>query len=98
MAIGTGTVVTTDDNPEITVNNFDVKEGTSLLVDSTVLNATDDETTDSAQITFTVSGTDAGSFLVDGVASTTFTRQDILLNRVTFLYDGEVEPVFDIKV
>ncbi|MGD1928409.1 MAG: cadherin-like domain-containing protein [Leptolyngbyaceae cyanobacterium] len=98
VAIGTGTVVTTDDNPEITVNNFDVKEGTSLLVDSTVLNATDDETTDSAQITFTVSGTDAGSFLVDGVASTTFTRQDILLNRVTFLYDGEVEPVFDIKV
>ncbi|MGD1858680.1 MAG: cadherin-like domain-containing protein [Leptolyngbyaceae cyanobacterium] len=95
---GTGTVVTVNDAPEITQNEFNVTEGEPLTVTSSVLNATDAETTDSAQIRFTISGPDAGSFSRDGTPSTTFTLQDVFAGIVTFLYEENDPPEFDITV
>jgi len=93
-----GTIGTpVNDPPTILVNNFDVTEGEELLVTTKVLDAIDvDATAPTNDILFTIGGANAGSFLVDGIKDNTFTRDEIAAGKVTFLYDGETEPVFTI--
>ncbi|MGF1461514.1 MAG: cadherin-like domain-containing protein [Leptolyngbyaceae cyanobacterium] len=97
-AAGVGTVSAVNDAPVITINNFNVTEGTPLVVDPSVLNATDEETVNISGITFTVSGADKDSFLINGTALTAdqFTLADVFAGTVTFDYDEETTPIFTI--
>lgn len=102
LATGTGEIdpaQPVNDPPTILVNNFAVTEGEVLKVTTSVLDAIDIDST--TEISFTVKGDAAGSFIVaggdtdpsDGI---TFTRQDIIDGKVTFLYDDETTPTFTI--
>ncbi|WP_204140652.1 cadherin-like domain-containing protein [Halomicronema sp. CCY15110] len=100
-ATGGGIVIPVNDAPEITVNNFTVVEDQELLIDGNVLNAIDEDNTNPADLTFTITGTDAGSFLLNGVANPTFTLSDIFQGKVTFLYENandDGEPTFTVEV
>ncbi|WP_160299544.1 cadherin-like domain-containing protein [Leptolyngbya iicbica] len=104
-AIGGGTVTAVNDAPEITVNNFTVVEDQVLLVDGSVLNATDEDNPDPNDLTFTITGRDAASFIFAGDTDATdgisFKLSDVFQGNVTFLYenaDNLGAPSFSIKV
>jgi len=94
-----------NDAPQILVNNFDVVEGEELLVNTSVLDAIDLETTADANLTFAIIGDTSviSSFAVSGTPlsaapGNTFTRDDLINDRVTFLFNGETAPSFTITV
>ncbi|NEQ43840.1 MAG: DUF4347 domain-containing protein [Leptolyngbya sp. SIOISBB] len=81
-------VAGTNDPPTLLVGNFVVTEDQELPINRSLLDAIDDETTDPANLTFTITGPGAGSFLVNGVAATTFTLADIDNGNVSLLYEN----------
>ncbi|NEQ43839.1 MAG: hypothetical protein F6K00_09895 [Leptolyngbya sp. SIOISBB] len=103
----TATVLTTDfgafnatnDAPTIELNQFSVVEGQPLTINTSVLQIKDEETLNSANLTIEITSAAANSAeVLAAFSQTTFTYQDVVLGNVTFTYDGEVEPEFEITV
>lgn len=94
------TVQDVNDAPQLLTNQFNLTEGGTLLLTPDVLDATDVETTDDAQIKFTVSGLASGDvFKVNGATSNSFSRADLLNGSVSFIDNGdEIAPTFTIAV
>ncbi len=64
-----------------------VAEGGSVIVTTADLTANDPDNA-AAQLVFTVTGTSHGSVRVNGTAATSFTKDDLANNRVSFLHAG----------
>ncbi|WP_204140651.1 cadherin-like domain-containing protein [Halomicronema sp. CCY15110] len=94
-----------NDPPQITVNTFTIAEGGTLTLNSTDtpdvdnLAATDDETT-AADLVFTLSNVEGGSFLdFNAQPIAEFTQSFLNQGEITFVQDGSSPvPSFDITV
>lgn len=101
QAAGTITeFISTNDLPTLTVNTFNIVEGDILTLDSGNLLAEDGETTNLADLTYTVDNVTSGGFFDDAANPiTTFTQQDINNGQVVFRHNGsEVAPTFDLTL
>ncbi|MEN9359951.1 MAG: hypothetical protein RL095_1486 [Verrucomicrobiota bacterium] len=86
-------------NPILAFGSWSVTEGQTLILNTSLLSATDAETLDSSLLTFTASSVRGGSFYKQGLAVTSFTLQDIETGSVSFVHNGtETAPSFAIKV
>ncbi|MBE7380909.1 MAG: DUF4347 domain-containing protein [Leptolyngbya sp. SIO1E4] len=87
----TAALVPVNDLPTITVNTLSLTEGETLTLDSSNLLATDEES-DPAGLTYTITAVDNGTFQLDGATdlgvNDSFTQQDVLDGRITFVHDG----------
>ena len=93
-------VTASNDPPQILANQFDIVEGEVLEVTPDVLDAFDIETTNNAQIIFTIDNlADGDQFFVGDALQNTFSRADIIAGDVSFLGNGdEIAPDFTITV
>jgi hypothetical protein len=64
-----------------------VAEGGAVVITTADLTAADPDNSDD-QLVFTVTGASHGAVLLDGVAATSFTKDDVVNGRVSFLHDG----------
>jgi hypothetical protein len=64
-----------------------VAEGGAVILTTADLTATDPDNTDS-ELVFTVTATQHGTVLLNGVAATSFAKTDIAAGKVTFQHDG----------
>ena len=77
-----------NDDPVVTSDTAGLVKGTSLAITTAILSASDVETTDPAQLTFTVSAEVAGDILLSGAPAANFTLADVIAGLVTFQHDG----------
>ena len=86
-----------NDAATFSVGNFAITESGSLLLDTSHLNAWDEDSTD-AQLVFTVSGTLAGVFTKAGSSSaiTSFNLADVKAGLITYTHNGsETAPILN---
>jgi hypothetical protein len=83
-----------NDAPVLQVNAFTITEGQDLQLSSSNLLVTDEETTNPAQLTYTVSGVAGGSFfnIATGLSVITFTQQAINEGLIFFRHNGNETP------
>jgi hypothetical protein len=90
-----------NDAPTLTNNTLTITEGSSVLLSTANLSATDVDNA-AGSLTFTVSGVSGGQFeLVSspGVAITSFTQVQVSGGEVRFVHDGgEAAPSYDVTV
>jgi len=77
-----------NDAPVVATGAGEVNEGASVQVTAALLNASDVETTDPAQLTYTVTGTNNGVVQLGGTATTSFTQAQVNGGLVSFVHDG----------
>ena len=87
--------------PTLINNTWAVTEGATLLVDSSMLSASDPELADGL-LTFVVSNITGGQFELlssPGVAITSFTQAAVTGGQIVFVHDGgEFAPAFEVRV
>ncbi len=95
---GTGipTVTFTDvnDPPTITLNTLTIGEGQTVVLGSTNLQYSDEESSP-AQVTYTVAGVTAGRFervATPGTAITSFTQAEVNAGAIQFVHNGTETP------
>ncbi|QQE66990.1 hypothetical protein GFS31_36950 [Leptolyngbya sp. BL0902] len=85
-----------NDLPVITANNFQITEGADLVLTTTNLNATDEETLDRNLLVYTMSGVQGGTFINIGTPTptnvTTFTQRDVDQGLILFRHNGSETP------
>jgi VCBS repeat-containing protein len=89
----TATLNAVNDVPTITVNQITLTEGDTVPITVANLQAKDEES-GPADLTYTIDTLEVnGSFLLDGTTKlglgATFTQQDVLDNRITFVHDPD---------
>ncbi len=101
IAPAAATIVYTsvNDAPVLTLGSFAITEGGTLAISSSLIGISDSDTPSSANLTVTVSALVGGSFKIPGSPVTSFTKEDITSNKVTFVHDGsETTPTFSFQV
>ena len=101
IAPSAATIVYTpvNDAPVLTLGSFSITEGGTLAISSSLIGISDSDTPSSANLTVTVSAIVGGSFKIAGSPVTSFTKEDITSNKVTFVHDGsETTPTFSFQV
>ncbi|MCP4386651.1 MAG: hypothetical protein GY802_00015, partial [Gammaproteobacteria bacterium] len=97
----TVTVQKANDAPTLANNTLTLNQGQTITLDSSMLSATDVDTTNS-NLTFTVSGVSNGHFaygLTPATPITSFTQAQVIAGDVVFVHDGgELAPAFDVTV
>ncbi|NJL48773.1 MAG: hypothetical protein HC929_16450, partial [Leptolyngbyaceae cyanobacterium SM2_5_2] len=83
-----------NDAPVLQVNAFTIREGQDLQLTSSNLLATDEETSDPAQLTYTVSAIIGGNFfnIATGLSVITFTQRAINEGLIFFRHNGRESP------
>ena len=96
-----GTFTNVNDAPTISTNSLSLSEGSSVVLSSSNINATDPDNTP-AQLTYTASSISGGRFELvanAGVAITSFTQAEINSGAVRFVQDGgETAPSYSLSV
>ncbi|MBD0269667.1 MAG: tandem-95 repeat protein, partial [Cyanobacteria bacterium Co-bin8] len=90
-----------NDAPAVTASAFEIQEGATVVLSSAVLSAADEETTNPAQLIYTVDQVSNGEFqfVATGAMTTSFTQDDINNNRVQFKHDdSELAPSYTLTV
>ncbi|WP_299614764.1 cadherin-like domain-containing protein [Pelagibius sp.] len=77
-----------NDDPVVTSDTAGLVKGASLAITTAILSASDAETTDPAQLTFTVTAEVAGEVLLSGAPAASFTLADVIAGLVAFQHDG----------
>jgi hypothetical protein len=87
-----------NDAPTLGGDPITVAEGGTVVVTTDALVANDPDNTD-AELVFTVTGTSHGTVLLNGSATTSFTKDDLVNGRVAFEHDGgEADGSFSISL
>jgi len=90
-----------NDAPALDNNGINVTQGQTIVLDSSMLSATDVDNTDNT-ITFNISNVSNGWFALAAdtfTAITSFTQQQINNSEVVFVHDGgELAPAYDVTV
>ncbi|MCA9036957.1 MAG: hypothetical protein KDA91_17600, partial [Planctomycetaceae bacterium] len=84
-------VVAINNAPVILANSLTVTEGDSVTLTTANLDSVDPDNDPSA-LTWTVSGISGGHFERSGLATTSFTHQDVIDGLVSFIHDGSETP------
>jgi len=84
-----------NDAPSILVNKLTLTEGDTVQLSSTLLLASDEEST-ATNLTYEISNLVGGNFVIDGVATPlgngdTFTQAQVNAGEVSFVHDGITE-------
>ena len=90
------TVTSVNDAPVLTIGNISVEQGEEIIVTTDIINASDADG-DNEQLTFTVDSPEQGQFKIGADVGTSFTLQDIIEERVSFL-QGETENAVDYTI
>jgi len=104
LSSGDITFVTVNDAPTIVTNALSVGETGGTVLGSGDLLADDEESTDPADLTYTVEAVANGQFelvAAPGNAITSFTQAQVNAGAVQFVYDeasGEVPPTYSLSV
>lgn len=104
LSSGDITFVTVNDAPTIVTNALAVSETGATVLGSGDLLADDEESTDPADLTYTVETVENGQFELvgdPGNAITSFTQAQVNAGAVQFVYDeasGEVPPTYSLSV
>ncbi|MEH2036468.1 cadherin-like domain-containing protein, partial [Nostoc sp.] len=92
-------VTNVNDAPTISTNSLSLSQGSSVVLSSSNINATDPDNTP-AQLTYTASSITGGRFelvAIPGVAITTFTQAQINSGAVRFVHNGgETAPSYSL--
>ncbi len=95
------TVNPVNDAPTFGNNAITISQGGSIILDSSMLSATDIDNADPG-LTFTVSGVNNGWFALTtdmSTAITSFDQSDVTASKVVFLHDGgELAPAYQVSV
>ncbi len=87
-----------NDTPVVTGGNGEMDEGASAQIPAALLSASDAETTDPAQLTYTVTGISNGAVHVNGAAANSFTQAQVNGGLVSFVHDGSESNIASFTV
>jgi len=96
-----GRIFTLNESPQLINNQLTINEGQTIILNSTMLNATDPDNDDNL-LNFIVNNVQHGYFAKISSPQTpitAFTQQEITNNEIQFVHDrGEIAPSYEVKV